>query len=82
MKMPSYLENQAEVYRRLEELKIDHENTRLCTLGWSITVEAVMPHTGITMKMKAGVILGQQLAIQADSFLETINESLSTMTGS
>ncbi len=34
------------------------------------------------MKMKVGVILGQQLAVQADRFLETIDESLSTVTGS
>jgi hypothetical protein len=39
-------------------------------------------HTGITLKMKPGVILGQQLAVQADSILETIDESLSTVTGS
>ncbi len=40
-----------------------------------------MPHTGITMKMKPGVILGEQLAVQADSILETIDESLSAVTG-
>jgi hypothetical protein len=33
-----------------------------------------MPHTGITMKIKPGLILGQQLAVKADSILETIDE--------
>jgi hypothetical protein len=33
-----------------------------------------MPHTGITMKIKLEVILGPQLAIQADRFLEIIDE--------
>jgi hypothetical protein len=81
MKMPSYLENQAEVYGCLQELKIDPKNARPCTLGWSITVEAVMPHTGITMKLKPEVILEQQLAIQADRFLEIIDKSLNPVTG-
>jgi hypothetical protein len=35
-------------------------------MGWDITVTARMPQKGITMKMKVGVILGQQLAVQAD----------------
>ncbi len=39
MKMPSYLENQAEAYGLLEELDIvDPKKTKACTLGWSITV--------------------------------------------
>jgi hypothetical protein len=42
---------------------------RACTPGWDTFVIARMPQKGITMKMKAGVILGQQLAIQADRFL-------------
>ncbi len=33
------------------------------------------------MKMKLEVILGQQLAIQADRFLEIIDESLNPVTG-
>jgi hypothetical protein len=41
-----------------------------------------MPHTGITMKMKREVILGRQLAIQADMFLEIIDKSLNPVTGS
>ncbi len=76
MKKPSYLENQAEVYGRLEELEFDPEKARACTPGWSITVEAVNPYTGITMKMKSKVILGQQLAVQADRFLEINDKSL------
>jgi hypothetical protein len=81
MKMPSYLENQAEVYRRLEELEIDSKKARVCTLGWSFTVIASMPAKGITMKIKLEVILGQQLAAQADGFLEIINESLNPVPG-
>jgi hypothetical protein len=80
MKMLSYLI--AAEYGRLEELIIDPTNARSCTPGWNITVEARMPHTGINMKMKPGVILGEQLAVQANSHLETIDESLSTVTGS
>jgi hypothetical protein len=82
MKMLSYLENRAEVYGCLEELKIDPKTARASTPGWSMTVEAVMPHTGITMKMKPEVILGQQLAIQADRFQEIIDKSLNPVTGS
>jgi hypothetical protein len=81
MKMPSYLENQAEAYGRLEELEIDPKKVRACTPGWSITFEAVMPHTGITMKIKPEFILGQQLAVQADRFLEIIDKSLNPVTG-
>jgi hypothetical protein len=76
MKISSYLENQAEAFRLLEELDFDPKKARACTPGWSITVKAVMPHTGITMKIKPEVILGQQLAIQADRFLEIIDKSL------
>jgi hypothetical protein len=82
MKMPSYLLNRAADYGRLEELIIDPTNVRVCTPCWNITVKARMPNTGITLKMKLGVILGQQLAIQADSILDTIDESLSNVTGS
>jgi hypothetical protein len=75
-----HIENQAEAYGRLEELKIDPKKARPCTPGWSITVESVMPHTGITMKIKPEVILGQQLAVQADRFLEIIDKSLNPVT--
>jgi hypothetical protein len=75
MKMPTYIEDRAAAYGCLEELKIDTRTARACTLGWDIIVIAWMPQKGITMKMKAGVILGQQLAIQADRFLETLDES-------
>ncbi len=78
----SYLLDRAADFGRLEELIIDPTNARACTPGWNITVDARMPHTGITLKMKSGVILGQQLAVQADSILATIDESLSTVTGS
>jgi hypothetical protein len=82
MKMPSYLENQAEAYEGLEELKIDSKKARACTPGWSFTVVASMPAKGITMKIKSEVILGQQLAAQADGFLEIIDESLNPVTNS
>ncbi len=78
--MLSNLENQAEVYGCLEELKFDPKKARPCTPGWSIPVEAVMPHTGITTKIKPEVILRQQLAIQADRFLEIIDKSLNPVT--
>jgi hypothetical protein len=81
MKMPSYLESRAKVYGCLKELTIDPKTTRACTPGWVITVEAVMPHTGITMRMKPNVILGQQLAAQADSFLKILNKSCYPVTG-
>ena len=81
MKMLSYLKSRAEAYGCLEELEVDPKTTRACTPGWSITVKAVMPHTGITMKIKPEVILGQQLAVEADRFLEIINESLNPVTG-
>jgi hypothetical protein len=81
MKMLSHRENQAKAYGCMEELKIDSKKARPCTPGWSITVEAVMLHTGITMKMKPNVILGQQLAVQADRFLEIIDKSLNPVTG-
>jgi hypothetical protein len=69
MKMPSYLESRAEAYGCLEELQIDLRAARACTPGWNITVIASMPQKGITIKIKPEVILGQQLAIQADGFL-------------
>ncbi len=81
MKMLSYLENQAEAYRHLEELEFDLKKARACTPGWSITVEAVNPHTGITMKIKPEVIIGQQLAVQADRFLEITDKSLNPVAG-
>jgi hypothetical protein len=59
MKMPSYLESQAEAYERLEKLEIDSKKARACTPGWSFTVIASMPAKGITMKIKPEVILGQ-----------------------
>jgi hypothetical protein len=59
MKMPSYLENQAEAYGCLEELEIDSKKARACILGWSFTVIASMPAKGITMKIKPEVIPGQ-----------------------
>jgi hypothetical protein len=80
--MLSYLLDRAADYGHLAELIIDPRNMRACTPGRNITAKARMPHIGITMRMKPGVILRQQLAIQADSVLETIYESLSTVTGS
>jgi hypothetical protein len=53
MKMASYLEIQAEVYRCIEELKIDSKKARVCSLGWSFTVIASMPEKGITMKINS-----------------------------
>jgi hypothetical protein len=58
MKMPSYLENRDEAYRRLEELEIFPRTARACTPGWDITIEARMVQTGITMEVKLEVILG------------------------
>jgi hypothetical protein len=81
MKMPSYLKSRAKAYECLEELKVVPETARACTPGWSITVEAVMPSTGITMKMKPKVVIGQQLAVQSDMFLGIIDKSLDPMTG-
>ncbi len=80
--MLSYLLDRAADYGHLSELIIDPRNMRACTPGRNITAEARMPHIGIIMRMTPGVILRQQLAIQADSVLETIYESLSTVTGS
>jgi hypothetical protein len=69
-------------YGCLEELKVDLIDARVCTLSWDITVISMMPQKGITMKMKAGVIIGQQLAVQADRSLETIDKSCYPVTGS
>ncbi len=80
MKMPSYLESIAKVYGCLEELEVVPETARGFTLGWSITVEAVMPSTGITTKMKLEVFIGRQLAVQADMFLGIIDKSLEPVT--
>ncbi len=74
--MPSYIKNRAVAYGCLQELVVDQMTTRVCTPEWDITVTATMPQKGIEMKMEAGVVLGQQLAVQADRFLETIDESL------
>jgi hypothetical protein len=83
MKMPSYLEHQAEAYRHLEELKIYPKKARVCTPDWSfITVIASMPQKEITMKIKPEVTLRQQLAVQADRFLEIIDKSLNPVTHS
>jgi hypothetical protein len=75
MKILSYLESRARAYGCLEELEIDPKTARACTPGWAITIEAVMPHTGITMKMKPEVIPGQQLSVQADRFLKILDET-------
>jgi hypothetical protein len=40
-----------------------------------------MAQTGITMKMKLEVILGQQLAVQADRFLVILDEPCYPVTG-
>jgi hypothetical protein len=82
MKMMTYIENRAGAYGCLEELKIDPRTTRACNPGWDMIVIARMPQKGITTKMKAGVILGQQLAIQAFRFLETLDKSCYPVTGS
>jgi hypothetical protein len=82
MKMPSYLENQAEAHGHLVELEVDPRANRACTLGCNITAVASMPQEGITMKIKLEVILKQQLAVQADRTLEIIVKSLNPVTGS
>jgi hypothetical protein len=76
MKMLSYLKSKAKAYGRLEELEVIPETARACTLGWSITVEVVLPSAGITMMMKPKVVIGRQLAIQADMFLGIMDKSL------
>ncbi len=81
MKMPSYLESRAEAYGCLEELKVDPTTVRACTPDWSITVEAVMPSTGITMKIKPEVVIRWQLAVQADKFLGIIDKLLNPVPG-
>jgi hypothetical protein len=82
MKTPFYIQDRATAYGCLEEHVVDPMTARACTPWWGFTVTARMPQKRITMKMKAGVILGQQLAIQADRFLETIDESCDPVTGS
>jgi hypothetical protein len=82
MKMPTYIQDRASAYGCLEELEIDPMTAWACTLERDISVIATMPQKGITIEMKAGVILGQQLAVQADRFLETIDESCYPVTGS
>jgi hypothetical protein len=81
MKKLSYLKNRAVAYGCIEELLVDLVAARVCTLGRDISVIAKMPQKGITMKMKVGVTLGQQLSIQADRFLEIIDESCYPVTG-
>ncbi len=81
MKLPSYIQDRAAAYDCLEEFVVDPMTKRACTPGWDITVTVRMSQKGITMKMKAGVILGQQLAIEAERSLETIDESLNPVTG-
>jgi hypothetical protein len=81
MKMPFYLESREKVYGCLEELEIDPRTARACTPHCDITIEARMPHTGITMTMKLEVILGQQLAIQADRSLQILDKSCYPVTG-
>jgi hypothetical protein len=66
----------------LEELEVDLMDVRVCTPGWDITVIVKMLQKGITLKMKVGIILEQQLAIQADRFLETFEKSCYLVTGS
>jgi hypothetical protein len=80
--MLSYMENPARAYGCLEELDVDPMTMKVCIPGWDIIVSAKMPQKGITMKMKLGVILGQQLTVQADRFLETIDKSYYPFTGS
>jgi hypothetical protein len=80
MKMPSYLKSRAKAYGCLEKLEVDLTTARACTPGWSITVEAMMLSTGITMKMKPEVVIGWQLAVQADVFLGMIDKSLDPVT--
>jgi hypothetical protein len=63
MKTPSNFENRAAAYGHIEELEIDPMTTRACTLEWDISVIARMPQKGITLKMKVGFTLGQQLAV-------------------
>jgi hypothetical protein len=82
MTLPSHLESRAKAYGHLEELNIDPRTARACTPGWNITVIARMAQTGITVKMKPKVILGQQLAVQADRFLGILDESCYPVTGS
>ncbi len=82
MKMLSYIQDRAVAYGPLEELDINPMTARACTPGWDISVISRMPQKGNNMMMKAGVILGQQLAVQADRFLETIDESCYPVTSS
>jgi hypothetical protein len=79
--MPSYLKSRSKAYGCLEGIEVDPTNRRACTLGWSITVEVVMPSTEITMKMKPEVVIGWQLAVQADMFLGIIDKLLDPVTG-
>jgi hypothetical protein len=75
MRIPFYIQDRAAVYGCLEELQIDPRTTRACTPELDINVYAWMPQKGITLKLKEGVILGQQLAIQADRLQEILEKS-------
>ncbi len=79
--MPSYIQDRTVAYGCFEEVIVDPMTGRAFTPGWDIPVTARMPQKGITMKMKVGVVLGQQLVVQGDRFLETIDESLNPVTG-
>ena len=81
MKIPFYLESREKAHGCLEELEIDPRTARACTPHWDIIIEVRMPHTGITMTMKLEVILGQQLAVQADRFLKILDKSCYPVTG-
>ncbi len=67
--MPTYIKNRAEAYGCLEELNVDLRTARACTPGWDITVIARMFQKGITMEMKAEVILGCKTLIKVCSKL-------------
>ncbi len=77
-----YIKDSAVACGCLEELKIDPVTTRAYTPCLDITVIARMLQKEITIKMKVGVILRQQLAIQTDRFIETLDESCDPATGS
>jgi hypothetical protein len=78
MKLPFYLENQLAAYGCPVEHDVDPMAARDCIPGWGITVIAKMPQKEM---MKAGVILGHQMVLQADRFLVTIDKSCCPVTG-
>jgi hypothetical protein len=82
MKTQSYLElGRLMAYGPLVEFDVEPATTRVECLGWDMTVIARMPQKRIPLKMKTGVILGQQLAVQADRMLMTIDESYYPVAG-